>query len=111
MTTLETKAGTTDADDQADNQAVTTPAAVEQSTETAALITEQQVLFASAAALAPAPALTPTPAEHHRAGHGLATAVRAMFARPEKKTRARKHYPQRFGYLENSLMSREMDRL
>lgn len=77
---------------------------VEQSTESAALITEQQVLFASAAALAPAPA-------KHRSVVGEFTAsVRALFTRPEKP-RTTKHYPQRFTYLENSAMSREMDRL
>ena len=107
MTTLETKAGATDAD----NRTTKIPVAVEQPTDTAALITEQQVLFASAAALAPAPALTPAPDERHSVAYGCAWAVRAMFVRPEKKPRARKHYPQRFMYLEGSAMSREMDRL
>lgn len=101
MTTLETKAGTK-------NQTPKTEGAparsVEKSTDTAALITEQQVLFASAAALAPAPA------RHRNVAHELASTVRAMFARPEK-SHATKHYPQRFGYLEQSAMSREMDRL
>jgi len=36
--------------------------------------------------------------------------TRAMFARPER-SHMPKHYPQRFGYLEQSAMSREMDRL
>ncbi len=96
MTTLETKAGTADAVDTTPKRASTPETAA----DTAALITEQQVLFASAAALAPAPA------KHHHFG----SAVRAMFARPEKP-HARKHYPQRFTYLESSAMSREMDRL
>ena len=101
MTTLETKAGT-------NNQTPKTQSApapsVEKSTDTTALITEQQVLFSSAAALAPAPA------RHRNVAHQLASTVRAMFARPEK-SHAPKHYPQRFGYLEQSAMSREMDRL
>jgi hypothetical protein len=33
-----------------------------------------------------------------------------MFAASEKPP-ARRHYPKRYGYLENALMSREMDRL
>ena len=101
MTTLETKAGT-------NNQTPKTQSApapsVEKSTDTAALITEQQVLFSSAAALAPAPA------RHRNVAHELASTVRAMFARPEK-SHAPKHYPRRFGYLEQSAMSRAMDRL
>ena len=101
MTTLETKAGT-------NNQTPKTQSApapsVEKSTDTAALITEQQVLFGSAAALAPAPA------RHRNVAHELASTVRAMFARPEK-SHAPRHYPQRFGYLEQSAMSRAMDRL
>ena len=98
MTTLETKAGT-------NNQTPKTQSApapsVEKSTDTAALITEQQVLFASAAALAPA--------KQHHVAHAFAS-VRAMFVRPER-THVRRHYPQRFTYLESSAMSREMGRL
>jgi len=75
------------------------------STETA-LITEQQVLFASAAALAPAVA----PARHRNVAHELAMSVRALFTRPEK-VRAPRHHAQRFSYLEQSAMSRAMDRL
>ncbi len=101
MTTLDTKAGT-------NNQTPKTESApapsVEKSTDDAALITEQQVLFGSAAALAPAPA------RHRNITHELASTVRAMFARPEK-SHAPKHYPQRYTYLERSAMSREMDRL
>jgi hypothetical protein len=105
MTTLDANAGV-------ETQQKTTPestqAPVEQSTDTPALITEQQVLFASATALAPAPAKT-----HFwsRAAHAVAAPMHAIFTRPEKQPRPPKHYPQRFGYLESSLMSREMDRL
>lgn len=108
MTTLETKAGTTDAQSKQTTKPESAPAkAVEGSADTAALITEQQVIFASSAALAP------TPAKQGHIGHvanEFASAVRAMFTRHEKP-HARKHYPQRFNYLENSAMSREMDRL
>ena len=77
------------------------------STETQALITEQQVLFSTAAAVALPPAKT------RRWGdtvHAVSGALRAMFAASEKRP-ARRHYPKRDGYLENALMSREMDRL
>jgi hypothetical protein len=105
MTTLNAKAGP-------ETQQTTAPASVPtptvaQPTE-AALITEQQVLFGSAAALAPAPA---KPHFWSRAAHAVAAPVHAMFDRPEKPRQAPKHYPQRFSYLESSAMSREMDRL
>jgi hypothetical protein len=74
------------------------------STETQALITEQQVLFGTAAL---PPAKTRRWSDTVRAVSG---ALRAMFAASEKPP-ARKHYPKRYGYLENALMSREMDRL
>ena len=96
MTTLDTNAGTADQTPKTQS----TPA-VEQSTETAALITEQQVMFSSAAALAPAPAKP----------HFWTRAAHAVFTRSEKEPRPPKHYPQRYGYLEHSAMSREMDRL
>ena len=75
------------------------------STETQALITEQQVLFSTAATLPPAK--TRRWSDTVQAVSG---ALRAMFVASEKP-QARKHYPKRYGYLENALMSREMDRL
>jgi hypothetical protein len=105
MTTLDTKAGT---NNQTPKTESAPAASVEQSTDTAALITEQQVLFGSAAALAPSPAVAP--ARRRNVANELATSVRALFTRPEK-SRAPKHHPQRFTYLEQSAMSREMDRL
>jgi hypothetical protein len=103
MTTLETKTGTGNAGKQTTTPESAPAKAVEQPAD-ATLITEQQVLFASAAALAPAPA-------RHRGVVGAFTsAVRAMFTH-EAKPREHKHYPQRFTYLESSAMSREMDRL
>jgi hypothetical protein len=104
MTMLETTVGTTSADTATTKPGSAPARAAAQSTDTAALITEQQVLFASAAALAPAPA------KHHHVAQELASAVRAMFVRPERP-HARRHYPQRYAYLESSAMSREMDRL
>jgi hypothetical protein len=103
MTTLETKTGTDNTDKPTTRPESAPAKAVEQPTD-AALITEQQVLFASAAALAPAPAT------HRSVVGGFASTVRAMFAH-QAKPRERKHYPQRFTYLENSAMTREMDRL
>ena len=104
MTTLDTKAGTNNQNNRAPKSESASAKAVEQSTDTAALITEQQVLFSSAAALAPAPA------RHRNVAAEFSSKVRAMFARPEK-SHAPKHYPQRFAYFETAAMSREMDRL
>ena len=77
------------------------------STETQPLITEQQVLFSTAAAVA-----LPSARTHRWSDtvHAVSGALRAMFAASEKQP-ARRHYPKRYGYLENGLMSREMDRL
>ncbi|MDT5208659.1 MAG: hypothetical protein QOF67_1074 [Mycobacterium sp.] len=74
------------------------------STDTQALITEQQVLFSTAAAEALPSATT------RRWSDTVSTAVRAMFAAPERRP-ARQHYPKRHAWLDNALMSREMDRL
>jgi hypothetical protein len=73
------------------------------STDTHTLITEQQVLF-STAAVALSPATT------RRWRDTVSTAVRAMFAAPDRRP-ARQHYPKRHAWLDNALMSREMDRL
>jgi hypothetical protein len=77
------------------------------STETQALITEQQVLFSTAAAVALPPAKTRRWSDTI---HAVSGALRAMFAASEKPP-ARRHYPKRHAWLENSLMAREMDRL
>ncbi|MCV7281053.1 hypothetical protein H7J88_15525 [Mycolicibacterium flavescens] len=60
------------------------------------VITEQQVLFGSAQALARAP---------HRSTHWAA--VRRWFAGSGE----RRNYPARLNYLEAALLSRELDRL
>jgi hypothetical protein len=78
---------------------------VASSTETA-LITEQQVLFSTAAGVALPPART---RRFSDAVHAVASAVGswvASAARPPKPV-----YPKRHVWLENALMSREMDRL
>jgi hypothetical protein len=78
---------------------------VTSSTETT-LITEQQVLFSTAAAVALPPART---RRFSDAVHAVASAVGswvASAAQPPKPV-----YPKRHVWLENALMSREMDRL
>jgi hypothetical protein len=75
------------------------------STDTQTLITEQQVLFSTAAAVALPPAKT------RRWSDTVGTALRAMFFAESEKSAARRHYPKRHAWLDNALMSREMDRL
>jgi hypothetical protein len=77
------------------------------STGTQALITEQQVFFSTAAAVALPTAKTRRWSD---AVHAVSTALRAMFAESEKPA-ARQHYPKRHVWLDNALMSREMGRL
>jgi hypothetical protein len=77
------------------------------STESQALITEQQVLFSTAAAVALPPAKTHWWSD---TTHAVTGALRAMFAASEKPP-ARRHYPKRHVWLDNALMAREMDRL
>ena len=86
----------------------TTPVtSVQNATETQALITEQQVLFSTAAAVALRPAKNQRWSDTIQA---VSTALSAMFAASEKPT-SRRHYPKRHAWLDNALMSREMDRL
>jgi hypothetical protein len=76
------------------------------STETATLITEQQVRLSTAAAVALPPAKT----RFSDLVEAVAAKMRVLVASPGKPP-ARRHYPKRHVWLENSLMSREMDRL
>jgi hypothetical protein len=76
------------------------------SSETQTLITEQQVLFSTATAVALPPAKTRRWSD---TVHAVGIALRAMFAATEKPP-ARRHYPKRHIWLDNALMSREMDR-
>jgi hypothetical protein len=75
------------------------------STETQPLITEQQVLFSTAAAVALPPAKT------RRWSDTVSTALRAIFLAESEKKAGRRHYPKRHVWLDNALMSREMHRL
>jgi hypothetical protein len=86
---------------------VTSPASSANAAEAPALITEQQVLFSTTAAVALPPAKT---RRFSDAVHAFAGALRAVFVGSEKPP-AQRHYPKRHVWLENSLMSREMDRL
>jgi hypothetical protein len=77
------------------------------STETQALITEQQVLFSTAAAVALPPAKTRRWTD---AVSAVTSAIGSWLANAAKPP-AKPVYPKRHVWLENALMSREMDRL
>jgi hypothetical protein len=102
-----TDMATTHSPELEDSREASPVAPVTSSTETQALITEQQVLFSTAAAVALPPAKTRRWSD---TVHAVGTALRAMFAASEKPA-ARRHYPKRHVWLDNALMSREMDRL
>jgi hypothetical protein len=76
--------------------------------EAPALITEQQVLFGTAAAVALPPAKT---RRFSDAVHAVAGTLRAVFVSSDAEPRERRHYPSRNDYLEPSRMAREMHRL
>ena len=86
--------------------AVKPSASVEASPRTPVLITEQQVLFATAAAV---------PLQPARISRRWADAIRtltAAFAKSHRESQPKpRHYPSRSDYLENSRMAREMLRL
>lgn len=71
------------------------------------LITEQQLQFSTAAAVALPPSRTRGIGDLVQV---VAAKVRAAFARSEKRP-AKKDYPKRYGWIENAAMSRAMDRL
>ena len=77
------------------------------STETPALITQQQVLFSTAAAVPLPPAKTRRWSD---AIHAAASAVGSWLANAAKPP-TKPVYPKRHAWLENASMSREMDRL
>jgi hypothetical protein len=79
---------------------------VSASTETDALITEQQVLLSTAAAVALPPAKT---RRFNDAVHAVVGSVRTWLVSAAKP--AKPVYPRRHVWLDNALMSREMDRL
>ncbi|HEX3545949.1 MAG TPA: hypothetical protein VHU62_05150 [Mycobacterium sp.] len=71
------------------------------------LITEQEVRFSTAAAVALPPARTRGFGD---VVHALAEKVRVVFASSEKAP-AKRHYPKRYDFIEDARMAREMDRL
>jgi hypothetical protein len=86
----------------APSDAVTQPAAVEASPRTPALITEQQVLFATAAAV---------PLQPARTSRRWIESARAFLTAAFVTSGNRRHYPARNDFLEDSRMAREMMRL
>jgi hypothetical protein len=79
-------------------------------TPTPVLITEQQVLFATAAALPVRPAKARR--RWTETVRGLAASLTAAFAASSNEARPkRQHYPARNDFLEDSRMAREMLRL
>ena len=76
------------------------------SIEAPALITEQQVLFSTAAAVALPPAKTRRWSDAVHAASAVGSWI-ANAAKPSTKP----VYPKRYAWLENASMSREMDRL
>jgi hypothetical protein len=72
------------------------------------LITEQEVVFGTAVAAPP----RPTTHWWTEATSVVVAAVPRMFATSAPDARpARRHYPKRYVFLENSCLAREMDRL
>ena len=70
---------------------------------TSALITEQEVLFSTAAAV---------PVRRNRGWTRALTAIRGAFiTKAADSAPKRRHYPARLDYLEHSRMAREMHRL
>jgi hypothetical protein len=92
---------------EAEDSRETSPVAAARSSTEPALITEQQVLFSTAAAVALPPAET---RQWRDTVSAVGTALRAMLAASEKQP-ARQHYPKRHVWLDTAAMSREMDRL
>ncbi|MDT5244223.1 MAG: hypothetical protein QOD36_1599 [Mycobacterium sp.] len=103
-----TNMATTHSPEREDSRETSPVASVTSSTETQALITEQQVLFSTAAAVALPPEQTRRWSD---TVHAVGAALRTMFFAESEKRAARQHYPKRHVWLDNALMSREMDRL
>jgi hypothetical protein len=90
--------------------AVAQPADAEASPRTPVLITEQQVLFATAAAVPLQP--TKTSRRWIEAVRAIGANVKAAFVTSSNEDRPkRRHYPGRNDFLEDSRMAREMLRL
>ncbi|OBG26565.1 hypothetical protein A5673_07460 [Mycobacterium sp. E3198] len=72
-------------------------------TSTEVLISTQQVVFGTAAALGAR--------RTSIGGRLVATARRMLTTATDASVPERRHYPKRYGFLENALMAREMERL
>jgi len=95
-------ASTTDPVDERTLQSPPAAPSVEVSS-TEVLITTQQVLFSTAAAVG---------GRRENIGERLVATMRRMFATSADPSRPRpEYYPRRYGFLENALMAREMERL
>jgi hypothetical protein len=95
-------ASTTDLVDEPMPQTPSAAPSVEASS-TEVLITTQEVVFGTAAAVG-------MPREN--TGGRLVAIMRRMFATSTDAPKPRpRNYPKRYGFLENALMAREMDRL
>lgn len=81
----------------------TSPAPADEAASTEVLITAQEVLFGTAAAV---PARRESISRRFVASVGRIFAVSAHTSRPQQG-----YYPKRYEFLERSLMAREMDRL
>jgi hypothetical protein len=100
---------TEDPANPAEVAAPSAPAAADEATSTSVLITEQEVLFATAAAVAP----TKSRRRWSDPVRVIGAALRAMFVRSADDDTPPKprHYPSRNDFLEPSRMAREMYRL
>jgi hypothetical protein len=93
---------TTDPVDEPKSQAPSPAPSVEASS-TEVLITAQQVLFSTAAAVG---------VHRDHVGARIVAIMRRMFATSTDASRPRRqHYPTRYSFLEDAAMAREMDRL
>jgi hypothetical protein len=102
ITSQTTPAGTADAPYVPKPQP-TSPAPADENASAEVLITEQEVLFGTAAAVTP---------RRESIGHRfVASLKRAMAVTPDASRPKRGDYPRRYQFLERSLMAREMDRL
>jgi len=81
---------------------------LEAASPTPILITEQEVLFSTAAAV---PVQPTTTRRWIQATHVIAAGLHRMFLTTADTRPARRHHPERFRYLEDALMAREMHRL
>jgi hypothetical protein len=82
---------------------ITEPRTIEAAAPTEVLITTQQVMFSTAAARGVEPS---------RTGSRFGERVRRFFALASDESRPRQRYEaRRYGFLENSVMSRAMERL